>query len=298
MGNINKSSQRKLELCGVVILYYPQYEQTIHNIKLYLSDIEHLIIWDNTPKSEQDTRYAALSESSSKITYLSTGNNEGIATALNRAAQWAYDHGFTHLLTMDQDSEWENFNYYRTEFNNINSDKIAAYAPLIYDIRRDIIGFNSKNQIITSGAIYNIKILKDLGGFCEEFIIDNVDTEYSFRIRLSQYEIKLIPNAILKQTFGHIKKVPILGCYHGHYSAFRLYHILRNNIWMWRMYRNTDVLPKRFLSFNIYTYLVREPILILFSGNNKISKVKALFRGLNDGIFKYPKSLNYLINKI
>lgn len=288
-----------MKVCGVVVLYYPEKEEAIHNIQRYLPHIDHLIIWDNTPKEDQSQSKLNFSDDSAKITYLSSGKNEGIASALNNASKWASEHGYTHLLTMDQDSEWENFKLYREEIEKNFTDNIAAYAPIIQDTARNIKGFNSEEQIITSGAIYNLRILDELGGFCEEFMIDNVDTEYSFRIRLSQFGIKIIPNAILKQSFGNIKKVPVLGCYHGNYSPFRLYHILRNNLWMWRMYKNTDILPKRFLSYNtLFTYLVREPALILLQSKNKTSKISSLIKGFIDGMAKYPKTLDNYLKKV
>lgn len=277
------------KICAVVIVYYPEIHKVVSNIQKYYSFINHLIIWDNTPK--KDSIKYKLPFDGDNITYLTTGENIGIAKALNTAAEWAIQNNYTHLLTMDQDSHWENFCIYKKEVEKNLNSHYAAYAPLIFDAKRKTIGFNSKTQFITSGAIYSLKHYLIIGKFCEVFTIDCVDTEYALRIQKNRFNVKIITNSYLIQNFGDLKKIKILGCYYANYSPFRLYHILRNNIWMWRMYRQTQLLTNRFL-FNdiIYRYLIREPLLVLLSGSNKTSKLKALLEGLFDGIFHYKKS--------
>ena len=282
-----------MKLCAVVITYYPNNTELINNINQYISCVDHLLIWDNTPAENRMFHLKNDYKHSDKITYLTSGKNVGIATALNNASEWGLRNGYTHLLTMDQDSKWVNFHVYKQEIEKLNDECFSAFAPLIHDIKRNKTGFNTELQFITSGSIYNLRALKKIGGFCREFFIDNVDTEFALRLRYYGLKVKIIQCAQLNQSFGNIKKIKFLGCYHAHYSSFRLYHIIRNNIWTWRMYKKTKLLPKRFLTHLVlFKYLIREPLLIIISGNDKISKFKYLFKGLIDGLLRYPNSLN------
>ncbi|MBD5223223.1 MAG: hypothetical protein HDS71_04120 [Bacteroidales bacterium] len=286
-----------MKICGVVVTYYPE-KECVDNIMLYLPWIDHLIIWENTPdKDAVNYRLKVPELYKDKVSYLSTGKNVGIAKALNDSARWAIEHGYTHLLTMDQDSKWQNFEYYAGKISEDKDTDVGAYAPTVLDSVRNISNFNSENQIITSGAVYVLKNFPATGPFCEEFSIDCVDTEYSFRQRLNGYKIKIIEKAILVQAFGNLKWVPLLKCYHANYSPFRIYHIARNSVWMWRMYRKTPVIPAGFLKRNIiYWYVLREPVLIVMKGKNKVKTLFSLFRGLCEGFIKYPSTLKKYID--
>ncbi len=76
----------RMKLCGVVITYYPMVKEAKENILRYLPFVDHLIIWENTPREDAEQfRITLPKESQSKITYLSSGKNEGIAYPLNQA---------------------------------------------------------------------------------------------------------------------------------------------------------------------------------------------------------------------
>lgn len=277
-----------MKLCAVVVTYYPDVKDAINNIMQYLPWVDHLVIWENTPSEDIKNYRIEIPEYADNISYMGTGKNEGIAFALNRAVDYAQSHGYTYLLTMDQDSVWRNFKLYRDNLNKDSKEGYAAFAPLIYDRKRNKTGYNTNTQFITSGAIYSIEKYTSLGKFCEEFKIDCVDTEYALRIQKYKYKVKIQTDCILEQSFGAIKKVRFLNCYHANYSSFRLYYIVRNNIWMWKMYRHSGLLPKRFL-FNdiVKRYLIREPILVILCGERKLNKLYAILKGLAAGIFKY-----------
>lgn len=229
---------------------------------------------------------------------MGTGKNEGISYPLNKVAEWAIKNGFSHMLTMDQDSTWDNFKIFRKLIESEKDQDTAIFAPQIIDSVRGINDFNNENQVITSGSIINLKHYAQIGPYCEDFVIDCVDTEYSFRVRLKHFKIKIIKPAKLYQSFGNLKKIRIFGCYHAHYSPFRIYHIVRNNIWMWRMYRNTDILPSKFFRNQIlYWYIIREPLLTLLCSETKMKNLIALSKGLWDGIWTFDKRLKKLISR-
>jgi len=97
-----------MKLAGTVIFYKPDISN-IDNIATYIDEIDLLFVIDNTEKA--DNKFASkLKKFGNKIEYHSFGENLGIAKALNTAAKLAIEKGFSHLLTMDQDSSFDKKN--------------------------------------------------------------------------------------------------------------------------------------------------------------------------------------------
>lgn len=75
------------------------------DIASFIGAVGRLLIWRNSPLDEEgilawDAGWAE------KIEFCGTGENVGIPKALNYAWHRASAGGFTHLMTMDQDSQW------------------------------------------------------------------------------------------------------------------------------------------------------------------------------------------------
>ena len=43
-----------MKICTAVIVYYPDPEQLRRNLRSFIGNVEHVIIWDNTPAGEGD----------------------------------------------------------------------------------------------------------------------------------------------------------------------------------------------------------------------------------------------------
>ena len=93
-----------VKIAAVVITYFPDIKDTIANIGLYIHHVDKLIVWDNNTAAEGDKFRPEYDAYADKIEFMGTGKNEGIAFVLNRCIEWATGNGYTHLLTMDQDS--------------------------------------------------------------------------------------------------------------------------------------------------------------------------------------------------
>ena len=114
----------EIKILGVVITYYPNIEETKRNIEQFIEDIDLLIIWENTPLAERTQYKIELTGYEDKIIYKGTDLNMFIAYPLNQAVSYGRENGFTHILTMDQDSFFEvnHFVKYKgiaCSFNNI-----------------------------------------------------------------------------------------------------------------------------------------------------------------------------------
>ena len=174
-------------IAGVVLLYFPDSE--VHNrISTYLHQLDRLYVIDNSERDEQ------LSFEHEKVQYHHDGVNQGIASRLNQAAQWAIREGYDWLLTMDQDSAF-------TTNNIINKylDCIRNY-PGKGNVGMFGVQFNDHStsekecipeetlQLITSGSMVNLELFTSVGPFDESLFIDQVDFDYSFRVHLRGYK--------------------------------------------------------------------------------------------------------------
>lgn len=265
----------KMKLCAIVVTYYPNVEEATENIMHYLPWVDKLIIWENTPKKDLN-KYKFNFEESSKILYAGVGDNIGISKALNWAVDYALKNEFTHLLTMDQDSIWTNFNEYRSEIE-LSEGQMAFYVPLINGM------INSKNNVhITSGMIVPTVVYKKVGGYCEEFKIDVVD--YEFCMRCSTFGIfpKIIKEANLKQIFG----TPDVISFFGHsiicsnYSPERLFNIAKNYTILIKSYNICFTEKWTLIKF----WGLKTPLKIILFEKHKLNKIRALMQGFLSGV--------------
>lgn len=91
-----------MRLLAVVVLYHPGKDLT-GNINSYLPQVDRLLLWDNTPGGGKEQLPLSGVTHPERLEYRGCGRNVGIGTALNDAVAYAREHGYTHLLTLDQD---------------------------------------------------------------------------------------------------------------------------------------------------------------------------------------------------
>ena len=119
-----------MKLLGIVILYYPD-DAVVKNIATYLAQLDELMLWDNTPAADRrDLDLDSLGDGRGKIIQDGCGENLGIGSALNKAVANDRANGFTHLLTLDQDSCFggRNFESYLRAIRNYGEDKAAIFS--------------------------------------------------------------------------------------------------------------------------------------------------------------------------
>lgn len=277
-----------MRLAAVVICYEFSNEKLYENVRMYLHDVDVMIIWDNTPSNNIKITLDFWSDKHSDIHLLKTGKNEGIGYALNKAAEYARESECTHLLTMDQDSIWRNFSEYRRTVENYNDKDIAIYAPTIADAESDFVFWCNKPDLyaITSGCIFDLEKIHKIGPFNEKFFIDEVDNEYCIRAVQRGYHIKIYENIFLYQHFGSNEGQSFWARQTGNYSAFRTYHQVRNRLWMWRMYPHQ--LNYRYHLRTLLLTILKRSIVIIAYEKDKKNKLKAICKGIVDGFTKKP----------
>ncbi|HCE56594.1 MAG TPA: hypothetical protein DER09_02065 [Prolixibacteraceae bacterium] len=268
------------KICAVVSSYFPDLNELEKNINSYLHWVDRLIIWENTPRKESKIATLIDALNSDKIEFRTTGQNEYLAKPFNICIQWAKENGYTHLLTMDQDSCFENghFEKYINKIIQVNNDSIAVYAPNTQnlEIESEIL---EKDVVITSGAIIPLKVFNIIGTFNEDFLIDRVDTEFCFRTRIRGFKVVCITQVILNHKLGYQKRNG-LGLVINNYSAQRTYYIIRNSILLWKLYPDMVEFNEKyaFYKFKVVFRLAK----IIFE-KDRFRKLEAIFLGLMHG---------------
>lgn len=274
-----------MKLLAIVIAYNPDYADLRENICSYCHDVDHLVIWNNTPQlSNIDCKQLlSLDEKILNVEVRGDGENHLIAYPINRVIEWGLENGFSHILTMDQDSQFVNFSRQHIEsfILNINQyDSNAIFYGANFNKAVDsLLPPHIVPEIITSGTICNIQKTAYIGGFREDYGIDAVDIEAVYRAKSKGYNTYIIPRIELVHQLGSSIKTE-WGFTTLNYSAFRYYHIVRNYIRMWREYplyfKKQDYLIKTIILFGIPKIILGE--------KEKTNKLIAIFKGIYDGI--------------
>ncbi|MDR3651979.1 MAG: hypothetical protein P4L34_03300 [Paludibacter sp.] len=226
-----------MKILGVITSFFPDIDELERNINSFISDIEYLIIWENTPK-EKSYIYKLIEKlNSNKIEVRTTGKNEYLAVPFNLCAKYAKEHNFTHLLTMDQDSTFStsHFERYLQLIENLLDKKVAAFGPNSTSREQNKVNNGEVDYIFISGAIYPIHVFLELQGFNENLVIDAIDTDYCLRAKDVGYQVIVIREVNLEHQMGYhykhwtgLKIVP--------YSAQRTYYYIRNTLWLWNRF--------------------------------------------------------------
>ena len=281
-----------MKIAGVVVLYNPD-KNVRKNIDSYLDDLDILYVVDNSPEPNKN----AKDYKDKKIKYISNHGNKGIAYALNVGAKEAVKDKAEWLLTMDQDSSFkkDSLNKMIKFLKEIKSNKFISETLSVSYEKLGILStlqrteLNKDNEekgisyplvVMTSGNLINLKAYKKVGGFKDWLFIDAVDLDYCLNIRKHRYEIVQMSTAELIHHLGKVEKHELLGktMFATNHSANRRYYITRNRHYLYDLYY--DTFPE-YCSLEIGR-TKKELIKILLFENNKIAKIKAIYKGYRD----------------
>ena len=259
-----------MKLASCAILYNPDIEELEINIREYIDNVEILILWLNSTLSDEQKKHLLID---SKIVFMGDGTNVGISYALNAIFNWCISNSYTHILTMDQDSRWINFDGF-LNYVKMNGGYIQ-YGPQINKCNSVICG-KKVDFLITSGSTFNISKVLKIGGFRKDFFVDGIDIDFGYKAKINNEQIILVSGVCLEQQFGTRKSLNI-----STYSPNRLLEIVKTH---WIIFR--DYFP---FSFQMIIDLVREyyikmPIKIILFRNDRIKCFSALFKGTMEGL--------------
>ena len=232
-----------MKLAAVVVLYNPD-DKVRENIKSYIDSVQVVYAVDNSDIDH------SKEFSNEKIVYIPNGSNMGIAYALNVGAKKAINDGYDWLLTMDQDSCFqENGVEQMKEFllnskngkNKYDFEKIGLITPYhrtLFNENEKIPDIDSPAVVMTSGNIISLKAYNEIGGFKDWMFIDAVDFDYCLNLRDHGYDIWRLVHIEMKHNLGNVvfKDIGKRHFYSLNHSATRRYYIVRNRHYFYDMY--------------------------------------------------------------
>ena len=276
-------------VCAVVVTYHPA-SAMIENLSGIASQTDGLVIVDNGSSPDEVTLLCKAGEALG-FHMIENETNLGIAAALNQGIAWAKSKGCQWVILFDQDSQIT-AGFVRQLFSDWESrpdrDRIGSMHPRYIDpetgLETKVWRAKDGGPIIsiTSGALMPIWIFDKLGGFAAEYFIDEVDTEYCYRIRAGGYLIADSRDAILLHHAGHPKRIRLLGFSFAptNHSPSRRYYMVRNQIMVYRKYFR--IFPLWILQ--LMNIRIREIIKCFLAEQNRTRKLRNSFLGVIDGL--------------
>lgn len=274
---------RKVNVAASVVLYNSTVS-CLEGIETYRKQVGKLYVIDNSEgeRAEISSYLIGLSN----VVYIQNKNNGGIGSALNRAATAAINDGFTHLLTMDDDTAVSDdlvatmvlfLNQYE------NADQVGIVAALHSNKTSEkvpVSGYRKLLITMTSGNLLNLNIYQHVGPFREDFFIDHVDHEYCLRLVKANYEVIELPRLVLKHQLGELKLSRWSGRNYVSHSPFRSYYYIRNGLIL--LVACADLHPA--FRFQLIKLLVKEVGKTLLFERDKRVRLWFMWRGVTDAI--------------
>ncbi len=300
-----------VRLAAVVVTFHPAKEALAHLWqtapafhRLYVVDNTPAgtvspVAWPKSPDSEE-------SGGTGHVHVLSQKGNLGLAHALNRGVRAAMEGGASHVLLLDQDSSlpaglvpqlveaWQ--------IAAAQSVAVGAIGPAFSDDRggtplphaqfRLGLGyrpappwgadgrFNTPYMLITSGTVISVSAWQAVGPFREDFFIDNIDLEWSFRATHAGYLLLGCPWLTMPHQLGHHRvSVPGLSRPLITHPPQRLYYIMRNRLLMYRM----PHVPRAWVVRDALRLLPKFVLTTLFV-SPRLAGLRAMLQGLWHGL--------------
>lgn len=287
------NKQSRINVAGVIILYNPD-QRVLGNIDACLRQVELLFIIDNS--STENIRLREMYSGKAAAEYIFNNGNIGIAAALNLGALKALQKGFTHILTMDQDSLIPDGMV--KELINIQMfyPKAAMIAPYhVNPVHNKLPADSNVHEaatVMTSGSLLNLEAYEKAGGFMEKLFIDYVDHEYCLRLIGCGYLVLQVNSLHMTHNLGSVTvcKVFAKEIYPTNHSPLRLYYRTRNRLLVRKLYGK---MHPDYIKQDNKDFLVELFKIIVFE-KQKMDKIRMILKG----IIHYRRGLfgKYLTN--
>ncbi|WP_129724909.1 glycosyltransferase family 2 protein [Xylanivirga thermophila] len=272
-------------IVGGIVLYNPNIGILKENIKSIYSQVYRLVLIDNNSNIEIRNEVIKLIRLYENIRIIQNDKNEGIAKALNQVMEFAESINAEWAITLDQDSVCPP-NLIATYEKYTNLADVAIITPVIIDRNDRTRDYNTSydhqeiERCITSAALNNIKVWRNVGKFDEKMFIDFVDFEYSYRVREYGYKILRINKINLLHRLGDLK-IKYIGkkkiCV-GNHNALRKYYYVKNACYCHR--RHKILYPAKSMIFDICKLTIK----IILYENEKKQKLRHVVKGIKDGL--------------
>ena len=290
---------------AVVTTFNPDLSVLRDQLRRTVPQVKQLIVVDNGSSAVDSIR--ALVEEFPKTHWYSLGENRGLGHAHNLGIGKALEGGAGSVLILDQDTLPE------VDMVSVLAEALVSYSA--QDSRVAAVGaryvgaqsshpsffvqfrrfrfkkcFCAKGSVrqvipadvlISSGALFSARALREIGTMDEGLFIDHVDTEWFLRAHHQDWRSYGVCDAVMRHSlgertfrvwFGRWRYLPI-------HKPFRYYYIYRNSVLLYRRlyptlrWKQTDVL-RLLMMFVVFT---------LFAGE-RVQNYKMICLGIIHGV--------------
>lgn len=289
------------EVGAIIVLYCPDCDILTKGLEALLPQVGRIVLVDNTPETDNSGLFRHP-----RITYLSLGENRGIAAAQNEGIRILFqDSAVDYILFSDQDSLFHEhvvkklvlahkaLRQHQVKvgalgcrfYNRQTGEPYRTHLGEIENIPAERFHTGSSLSacywVISSGSIIHKEAFLQNGGFDEALFIDGVDDEWCWR---AWHNLKLktfiVNDAMLAHSLGEENRsignrtVSIS-------SSFRVYYQFRNFLWMYPLKQTPRFWKKR----NGIKYAVKAFYFPLMC-RPRLKYLTNILRGIKDGIIK------------
>jgi len=286
----NVSAERSNLVCAVVVTYFPDVEFNAR-LQLLLPQVAKVVVIDNTPEESAAARLKKTFQEMPKVLLIENRINAGISIALNQGLEYASKEGYEWILTLDQDTQC----HPDMVDTLLKVSKACKPEPMVVGgnyldpqnnrtkVRTGEDGdFLEQKTVITSGSLVDVRLAKAIGGFREDYFIDQVDHEFCLRARAHGYKVVISCKPVMTHSVGRSGgvRLPFLGVLPNH-PPLRKYYIARNSVVTIAQYWRREP-----------AWCLRRLVRLVFGlgymavlEENRSAKVRAFIAGIADGMF-------------
>lgn len=278
-------------VCAIVVAFFPDHEFE-ERLLTVLPQVESLVVVDNTPGSGCARRLKPLTDRESHLHVIENQTNLGVAAALNQGLSLALNQGSQWLLTLDQDTVC----YPDIVETLLHTRANCELAPAVIGgnyldprngknkVAEDRTGtWLEQKTVITSGCLVDVAIAHHIGGFRDNFFIDQVDHEFCLRMRAQGRRVIISRKPVMMHSVGEPDgpRLPFLGALPSH-PPLRKYYITRNSLVTVADYWQQE--PEWCLRRSVRLLLGLALMALL--EKNRLPKVRAFAAGVVDGLHR------------
>jgi rhamnosyltransferase len=298
---------------AVVVCFNPNISALSVALKAVAGQVEKTLVVDNASSNRHEI--IELLEDLSEIGQVSLipqRKNIGLGSAHNVGIRFANEHGFSHVLLLDQDSvplagmvsALQSASAAKRESKTplsavgatyLNADNgsesfFVRFGRLKfrrqYCGQRDADGCLKADFLISSGCLISMRAIKEIGEMDEGLFIDHVDTEWFLRARSKGFQAFGVCDAVMQHGLGEqTHRISVRGLRSirqrnvPQHKPFRYYYIFRNSV---ALYRRAYASPM--WKWNDFQRLVLIAIMFGIFKAPRLNNFKMMVAGTVDGL--------------
>lgn len=226
-------------VCAIIVTYFPggQFGEQLRGL---MPQVARVVVVDNTPEEGAARKLEGMLHGLPQVHLISNRANLGISAALNQGLHHAVNAGCKWALTLDQDTQC---------YPDMVSSLLAvceACMPTPAVVGGNYLDPRSRHPkvaigeagtflvqktVITSGTLVGARLALAIGGFREDYFIDQVDHEFCLRARAHGLQVVISRKPVMAHSVGESGgvRMPWLGVLPNH-PPVRKYYIARNTV--------------------------------------------------------------------